>query len=123
MSTEANSIGAGRNQLFTALSVLTLIISLSGFYVFSDQSTLLRALGMIAGTIASLAFLMQASAGQNAWEYLKGTRLEVRKVVWPTRKETTQTTLIVVVMVFVVGVFLWLVDKFFMWAAQSLTGS
>ena len=58
--------------------------------------------------------------GQLAWQFAVGTRAEVRKVVWPTRKETVQATLVVIVMVIIVGLYLWLLDVFSFWAIYDL---
>jgi preprotein translocase subunit SecE len=54
--------------------------------------------------------------------FITGAQNEVRRVVWPTRQETVQTTLAVVLMVFLVGIFLWLLDMILLWAIQLLTG-
>jgi preprotein translocase subunit SecE len=60
--------------------------------------------------------------GKAAWEFAADARVELRKVVWPTRKETVQMTLVVVVMVIVVAIFLWIVDWGLIKAVQALTG-
>lgn len=60
--------------------------------------------------------------GQKAWGFIKGARTELRKVVWPTRPETVQTTVVVVVMVMITALILWGIDSFFMWAVAWITG-
>ena len=122
MVTEVESGSAWKNQAYLILAVGILLASISSFYLFPESSTLLRALGVVGGVILSIIVTLQADAGKRIWAYFKETRTEIRKVVWPTRKETTQTTLIVVVMVILVGIFLWLIDMFFMWAVKLLTG-
>jgi preprotein translocase subunit SecE len=64
---------------------------------------------------------LQSQSGKAAWAFVRDARTEVRKVVWPTRKETAQTTLFVIVAVIFMGVCLWLLDMFLGWAVRLLT--
>ena len=74
-------------------AVLVLIAGVVGFYYFEDESQLLRVLGMLA--VAVVAFFIAASSdpGRRGLAFVKAARVEVRKVVWPTRQETLQTTI------------------------------
>jgi len=60
--------------------------------------------------------------GQRLVSFSRESRVELRKVVWPTRQETMQITLIVLVLVFLIGLFLWLVDSLLFWGVQIITG-
>jgi preprotein translocase subunit SecE len=60
--------------------------------------------------------------GKSFLVFLRESRLEVRRVVWPTRQETMQATLVVVALVFLVGLILWFLDMALFWAISSLTG-
>ena len=60
----------------------------------------------------ALAVAVTTARGDSAWTMIKGARTEIRKVIWPTRKETTQTTMIVMVFVVVCGLFFWALDSF-----------
>ena len=105
------------------LIALTLILSgIVGFYYYEEQSLLLRVLSLLVVTGISVAIAMQTERGRNTWGFVKDARTEVRKVVWPTRAETMQTTLIVIIMVLVVGIILWIMDTFLLWAVRLLTG-
>jgi preprotein translocase subunit SecE len=73
-------------------------------------------------SIASVAMILTTSLGKSFWGFLKEARVEVRKVVWPTRQETVQATLIVMALVFLVGLMLWLLDMFLFWVISQLTG-
>ena len=95
--------------------------AVAGFYVFSDQSLLLRVIGLLVIVGVALAILYQTELGRNGWSYVVASRNEVRKVVWPTRKETTQTTMMVIVMVFVMALLLWIFDWFLVQGVQYLT--
>ena len=90
--------------------------------MFEEYALWMRVLGMVAFAVASLTVAAQAEQGRAALSFAKEARTEVRKVVWPTRKETLQTTGIVLVMVVIVGILLWLLDMFLLWAVQLLTG-
>ncbi len=103
------------------LAVMLLAGGVGGFYYYADQSTLVRVLGLLAVVAIAVVIVLQARAGRNAWEFLLEARNEIRKVVWPTRKETTQTTLIVIIVVILVAIILWLLDMFLLWAVQQLT--
>lgn len=111
---------ADKIKLLIALSVI--IAAITGFYYYADQSLLMRVLGMLVALGVAVAVAMQTSVGQMAWAYVGDSKTEVRKVVWPTRKETVQTTLIVMVMVFVVATMLWMFDMMLAAAVKFLTG-
>ena len=106
--TEAASTSLDTAKL--AGAVLLLAVGIWAFYFFAGYSVLLRTLGLlvIAGGAAALA--LTSAQGRQLWRFALDSRMEVRKVVWPTRQETLQTTLIVMVMVFVIGLILWLFD-------------
>ncbi|MCW8829618.1 MAG: preprotein translocase subunit SecE [Gammaproteobacteria bacterium] len=92
------------------------------FYAMSEMALVFRVLGLlvavgVAGFIAS-----RATIGKEAVAYTRGAVVEVRKVVWPTRKETVQTTIMVMAMVVVVGIILWVFDWILAWGVQLLTG-
>jgi preprotein translocase subunit SecE len=103
-------------------ALLLLAVAVVAFYRFDDQLLVLRVLGLLAVAGISIFIAAQSSIGRNIIGFIGGARTEVRKVVWPTRAETTQTTLAVMVMVILVGIFLWLLDMVLLWAIQMLTG-
>lgn len=98
------------------------VVALAAFYLFSNHSLLVRVLGLLAAGVAAVVVALQTAPGAEILEFLQGSRAEVRKVVWPTRAETTQTTLIVIVMVVVMGLLLWLLDVLLFWLVQLVTG-
>jgi preprotein translocase subunit SecE len=105
-------------KLMSAL--LVLIAGVAGFYYFEEESQLLRVLGML--TVAVIAFLIAATSdvGRRSLGFVKEARVEVRKVVWPTRQETVQTTIAVLFMVVLVAIMLWLFDMFLGWGVSKL---
>ena len=101
------------------------LIGLAGliaFYAFADQSLLARVIGLLI-VFAGVSFILyQTARGKSTVLFFKDARTEVRKVVWPSRAETTQTTLTVFVIVFLVGLFLWLLDMLLAGAFKAITG-
>nr|VFJ63945.1 MAG: protein translocase subunit secE/sec61 gamma [Candidatus Kentron sp. FW] len=91
-------------------AMLFLVIAIGGFYYWSEWPWLLRLIGLLGAFGLIGAIILQTTQGQLAWNTVKEARMEVRKVVWPTRKETTQTTMIVISVVFVMAIMLWALD-------------
>lgn len=124
MSKEQSSQGASSSldtiKLVASLAVL--ILSLVGYYTFDQMHAVVRVLGVVAGAAVAVFIFYQTTIGRNWFQYLSHAKREVRQVVWPTRPETIQMTLIVFVVVILMGIFLWLVDMFFLWAVKLLTG-
>ncbi|MDH5692171.1 MAG: preprotein translocase subunit SecE [Gammaproteobacteria bacterium] len=104
------------------LVILLLGGGIVGFYYYSDQSQLYRVLGLLAVVGVAVAVMLQTTQGKAAWSFFKDSRTEVRKVVWPTRKETVQTTMFIMAGVVLVGIFLWLLDTVLLMGVQLLTG-
>ncbi|MEO5573204.1 MAG: preprotein translocase subunit SecE [Gammaproteobacteria bacterium] len=103
------------------LAIVLLAGGVGGFYYYANQSTAIRVLGLLVVVAIAIAITLQTQPGRDAWEFLREARNEIRKVVWPTRKETMQTTLIVFIVVILVAIILWLLDMFLLWAVQLLT--
>jgi len=110
------------DRIKLSFALVLLLGAVGGFYMFSDQSLLFRVLGILIVFGISVAIALQTVMGQSAWVFAKEARTEVRKVVWPTRKETSQTTLLILLAVIIIGIFLWLLDMLLLWGVQFLTG-
>ena len=106
--------------LWAAIAVL--LVSIVGYYYFTNHSDLIRVLGMLAGAAIAVAIALQTSIGKTALAYVQGSRTELRRMVWPTRRETVQTTLMVVVVVLILAIFIWALDIVLAWGVQLLTG-
>ncbi|MDN5873412.1 MAG: preprotein translocase subunit SecE [Sinobacteraceae bacterium] len=117
---------AGASYLDTAilwLAVLVLGASIFGYYWFEPQySDLVRVLGLLVGAAIAVAIALQSAIGKSAWAYIQGSRVELRRVVWPTRQETVQTSLMIIVVVLLLAVFIWSLDVVLSWGVQLLTG-
>lgn len=102
--------------------VLLVAAGVVGNSIYGDQSLLLRVVALIvmagiAGWVASTTV-----KGGAFWTLVKGSRTEIRKVVWPTRQETRQTTLIVVVFVIVMSMIMWGFDSLLGWLVSLVIG-
>ncbi len=105
-------------KLLAAISIV--VAGLAGFYILETNSDLVRTGLLIVSLIAAVAVALTSTPGQNAWEFAKSARVEFRRIVWPNRKDTVQTTLIVIVMVVLIGLFLWMLDTISFWAIYDL---
>ena len=76
---------------------------------------------MVATTIVAWLVFVQSETGRGAVTFISGSRQELRKMHWPTRQETVQMTLAVLFMVFLLAVFMWLLDMFLLWSTRYLT--
>ena len=106
-------------KLIVAVALLASAIAL--FYSYAEYSTLLRVLGLLVAAGLSLFIASQTAVGSTMLSYVRNTQIEVRKVVWPSRQETVQTTMIVLLMVLVVALMLWGVDSLLGWGVRALT--
>ena len=119
--TEANiEVKSNKTYLIAAIGVL--VIGMILFYYFSDIRLFYRVLGMIAVLILSGYIGYQSDFGKLVYSYVTDSKIELKKVTWPTKQETTQTTLGVIFVVIVIGILLWLLDLLLSWAIGTLYG-
>jgi len=93
-----------------------------GNYFFEDQPLLWRVSGVVALGIVAMLIGLQTTSGKSFTEFFKGARQEIKKVVWPTRQETMQTTLVVVLVVAVMSLLLWGLDSLLSFLISLLIG-
>ena len=104
------------------LAIAILIAGIVGFYYYEAESQLYRVLGVVLASALAIVISSTTNIGQNLIGFGREARMEVRKVVWPTRQETVQTTFMVLVAVIIIGIFLWLIDMVLAQAIQMITG-
>lgn len=102
-------------------AVILVVAGVVGYHYFAQTMQLFRVLGVVGVTVIAMVIVYTTDLGRLVLRYLADSRTEVRKMVWPTRQETTQATFIVVILVFVVGIFLWLLDMVLFWGVRALT--
>ena len=91
-------------------AVLVVVIGIGAFYYVGDRPAYELAAILVVTAALAVVLFYQTAAGKATWEFAKGARQELRKVVWPNQKETMQVTIIVFVMAVVMALFLWVVD-------------
>ena len=123
MSTSIQTTGSVPDLAKWVGAFAILVGGIAGFYYWSDESLLLRVIALLILSAAAVFVAVQTEKGRAAWDFVREAHTEVRKVVWPTRKETTQTTLIVIAMVALVAVILWILDGFLAWAVKWMLGT
>jgi len=105
-------------KLVLALGVL--ILGIWGFYHYSEEALLYRVLGILAAVGVAIGVSATTAKGKGLIGFLVSSRSEVRKIVWPTRAETMQTTLMVFIMVVILAIFLWFVDMLLGYGVKTL---
>ena len=108
------------DKLKFALALVLLAAGVAGFYLLAEQAMILRILSVLAGLGAAAAVAWRTEPGQRFFGFAKEATTEAKKVVWPSRKETLQTTGAVFAFVVVMAVFLWLTDKSLEWVFYDL---
>lgn len=110
------------DSLLLAAAAVLLVGAMFSFYYFADINALLRTLGLLVATGAALALAYQTALGRDVWSYIVGARTELRKVVWPSRQETVQATLMIAVVVLITALLLWGLDSLLLYGVKQLTG-
>jgi len=105
-----------------AVAALIVAAGVAGYYVLANQPTWLRWLAVLASLVLAALVAAFSRYGMEFRRFVELARIELRKVVWPTRQETLQTTAVVFVFVIIAGVFFWLLDLALAWATKTLTG-
>ena len=122
MSSKAETINPMQDTLKLLIALLIVLAAIAGFYYFADELVIYRVLGLMAGFGIAWFIALQTDKGRYYWGYFQDAQTEVRKVVWPSRQETVQTTLLVIIMVIIVAAFMWLMDMFLGWSIGALMG-
>jgi preprotein translocase subunit SecE len=115
--TTENSIA---DKLKLVVAAALAIAGIAGYYWLAANSILLRLLSVVAGFAAGAAVAWMSAPGRDFVVFAREALVELKKVVWPTRKETVQTTAAVFAFVVVMAVFLWVSDKTLEWVLYDL---
>ena len=122
MSTNIETPSSGMESVKWLVAIALLAGAVVGNHMFADQSVLLRAIGVVVAIAAGLAIASQTFKGRTFLAFAKEARIEVRKVIWPTRQETTHTTFIVMLATVVMALILWGLDGILFRVVGFLTG-
>ena len=122
MAKQIDNLKKGSVQLNTVISIVILLCSIALFYLNPFVlNTLFKVLILLFGLVVAAYFFIKSAQGDRFLYFVKETRIELRKVVWPSREETVKTTGMVMIAVIVVAIFLWIVDAFFTWGVKSIS--
>jgi preprotein translocase subunit SecE len=111
MNTASQSTGPMADRLKVTVAVLLVIAGVAGFYYLSASATVIRIAAVLAGLVAGAAVASLSEPGRRFFAFARESVTETKKVVWPTRKESLQTTGAVFAFVVVMAIFLWVSDK------------
>jgi preprotein translocase subunit SecE len=115
----------GANALDTAKLVAAIAILVGGvaaFYVLDEYPAAVRWLIVLVAVAAGIFVALLSAQGRELAQYVQGSRVELRKVVWPTRDETTKMTLVVFAAIVIMALFFWMLDMLLGFITRSLTG-
>jgi preprotein translocase subunit SecE len=122
MNIKADSSPGFMDAVKLVLAAAILLGGIAAYYVYQDESLLLRVAGVLVAFGLGAVVAFQSAQGKTLWQFIQSSRGEIRKVIWPTRQETLQTTLTVIVFALFMGVFFWILDFFLLWGTGILTG-
>jgi len=114
------TISTGADKAKLAVAALLVVGGVVAFYALDKQDLWLRVVALIVLFVAAVATFFTSESGKQLIAYGRDSVKEVRKVVWPTRKEALQMTGYVFAFVFVMALFLWLTDKTLEWLLYDL---
>jgi len=104
------------------VAILIAVAGVVGYYLLADQPTWMRWGAVVVSFVLAAVVVAFSRYGTEFRRFVELARIELRKIVWPTREETLQTTLVVFGFVVIAGLFFWLLDLVLAWATQKLTG-
>jgi preprotein translocase subunit SecE len=113
---------SAKDTALMTLSILVLLIGIGAFYWYDEQPLALRVAMVVVGIGAGAGLAWFSWYGREFWQFALASRIELRKVVWPTRDETVKTTYVVFIFAIVMGLFFWGLDWVLTWLTRLLTG-
>ena len=122
VNVESQNRNKGKNIALWGLVFILLAATVVGNSVFAEKSLLIRVVAVVIAFAAAAVTALQTIQGKALLTFSRESIKEVRKVVWPTRQETIQTTLIIFAFTVVMGLFLFLIDGALIWLVELITG-
>jgi preprotein translocase subunit SecE len=111
-----------KDTALIVLSLLALFVGIGAFYWYEDQALPIRIAMVVAGLVLGAGLAWFSWYGREFWQFAQVSRIELRKVVWPSRDETVKTTYVVFIFAIVMGLFFWGLDWVLTWMTRLLTG-
>lgn len=123
MSERTNAIRAGFDILKWIVAISMVLAGIyANSYIYAAEPALYRALGLLLVVLVGAGIVFTSAQGKAFWELAKNARVEIRRVVWPTRIETIQTTAVVIGVTLLMALILWFLDSILSWAISYLIG-
>jgi preprotein translocase subunit SecE len=113
---------SAKDSVLMTLSVVVLLTGIGAFYWYDEQALPIRIAMVVAGLGAGAALAWFSWYGREFWQFAQASRVELRKVVWPSRDETVKTTYVVFIFAIAMGLFFWGLDWVLTWLTRLLTG-
>ena len=115
---------SGIIDIIKLLAAATILVSgLFAYYYYIEMSLPLRVLCVLGAAVVGIGVAMTSIQGKRLFTFIQGSRIEIRKVVWPTKQETTQTAIAVFVFTLLLALFFWGLDSLLLWLTRTLVGS
>jgi preprotein translocase subunit SecE len=122
MNTKTETEGSMMDTVKLMLTLAIIVAGIIGFYLLDAQPLWVRLLGLLAAVGVAVFVSLQTAKGRRIATFFTAAHTEVRKVVWPSRQETLQTTLVIFIAVLLTSLFLWGVDSILFVVVRALTG-
>jgi len=119
-TSQVETVSSGADKAKLAAVLVLVIASIAGFYFLGAQGPVAQWGVLLVGLVAAAAVFLVSEQGKQLIGFAKDSWKEVKKVVWPSRKETLQMTLYVFAFVVIMALFLWLTDKTVEWVLYDL---
>jgi preprotein translocase subunit SecE len=110
------------DKIKIAVALVLVAVGVAGFYYLEQSPMILRVASVLAGLVAAAGVLWTSETGKQFFVFAHESVAETKKVVWPTRKETLQTTGVVFAFMVLMALFLWVVDTGLLWFVKKLLG-
>lgn len=119
-TTQVETVSSGADKAKVGAAIALVIAALAGFYLLGRQGAIVQWGVLVAGLVAAVAVFFTSESGKEFIGFGRDSVKEVKKVVWPTRKEAIQMTAYVFGFVVVMALFLWVTDKTLEWVFYDL---
>lgn len=119
-TSQVETVSTGADKAKMAVSAVLVVAALAGFYLLSKQGQIAQWAALVVGLAAAVALFFSSEPGRQLVAFGRDAWREVKKVVWPTRKESMQMTAYVFAFVVVMALFLWFTDKTLEWVLYDL---
>ena len=119
-TSEVQTVGTAADKMRLALAAALVVAALVAYYMLADQGVWVQWAGLLAGLVAGVVVFFTSETGRELMAFGRDAVREVKKVVWPERKEAIQITAYVFAFVVVMALFLWLTDKTLEWVFYDL---